>query len=176
MTIQKSTIKETTPKSRIERIHRHLRSSDHDPSTHQNIATHRTASLPGRIVVKKTANNDPKKRSKRSNRNIPAPLTETIRFLYNNVGKSGIKLEQAVRSFDNIDNLSEIARHMIAVSLGGWYRGNGKFINEDGHEASPSNWNLCEGRLVSKNGCNANFNIDWLLELRRYCDAGRSRS
>ena len=102
---------------------------------------------------------------------IGSELKDCILFLRNNIKKSGSELQKLVEEFPHKKELFQLVDHMIATSLGGWTRKGPKLVNETGHEASEENWTLLEdGKLASKGGVQATYNLDKLIMWRNYCD------
>jgi hypothetical protein len=157
---KKDKIEEATPKSTIEKLHRKTRKFSASKAAH-----HRD--MPGKVVPKKTANNDPTRGGNRVNEEDLAVLF----FMKDNVAKRGDALKEAVSNFKYKDILNMYIKHMIAINMGGWRLEDGHFVNESGHIAGTGNWTLNEGSLVSKNGSKPDFNTDWLFEVKEYSDA-----
>jgi hypothetical protein len=150
-------IDEATPKSTRERISRHLRTK----SKKKAVVPH----LPGRIVPKKTGNNDPHRGGNRLHNEHQAVIT----FMARNLGKKGPELKTAVDNFADKKLLAKFVEHFIAVGMGGWHEENGKFINESGREASLDNWTLRIDRLVPVGGKEVRYQLDWLHKIRELC-------
>lgn len=153
-----------TPKSTREKIYRKLRLKKIEPK-------HRT--MVGRVVPKHQGNNDPTRGKYRlhNESELPENITEAITFMSENYGKEKKELIIALDSFQYKQIMKNIADHMTAVRLGGWKLVDGRFVNESGRTASPKNWKLKEGRLVTKRS-NAllEYDIDWLLTLSECCE------
>lgn len=151
-----------TPKSTKERLYRHTRPPK---------ATPRKKDMYGRILRKKTGNNDPHRGGNPR--------------LHNEIGKDeNLKenlqlLTQLVRAKENSEPISDekkavllhLVEHMIAVSLGGWKKKEDNLVNESGRIASEKNWSLTEdGKLKLRNGKRFCFDVDWLLDVKRFCE------
>lgn len=163
-------ISEATPKSRGENIARKFRKT-HKHKHRDNPSYKPTMDPAGKVTPKKTGNNDPTKRT------FACDLDKSLRFIAANLKHRGKKLEEAVAAFPHRERLHDLVSHMVAVSLGGWRQEAGRFINEWGNEASPSAWYLNEeGHLIPLTRDRpVKYNVDWLLEVRRYCEQTATR-
>ncbi len=165
-------IEEATPKSTKERILRRTR---------RKIGTVKHRSMVGRVVPKKTANNDPSRGGNRiHNKPLPDEIKESILWWAKNTDKRGRDLYEALSKLDDkhIDALGKLVEHMIVTSLGGWFKRDDSFVNLTGHTASLDNWVL-EGdklRPITESKDYVNPCLDWLLEVREYCDARPTNS
>lgn len=159
---QKNEISEATVKSVHEKMCRKVRRRKLAP---------RQASMPGRIVPKKTGNNDPTRGGNRVKGPVDEGIKSAVIFLSENITKKDSALVGSVKSFDNRDVLLKIVNHLIATRLGGWRQEGKWFVNESGSIASSRNWTINEeGRLVPKGkSAPVDYSIDWLYEVRSIC-------
>lgn len=151
-----------TPKSTKERIHRHMRMAKVTPHSHDHV---------GKVVPKKTGNNDPHRSGNPILHNEEhKEFRDAVIFLAENVGKPEAQMKELIAKFPQKDSIRQILNHMIAVRMGGWRLNGDTFVNESGRTASPNNWILEEnGRLVCKNKQPVLFDIDWLYDLVESC-------
>jgi hypothetical protein len=167
-------IKESTIKSREENMHRKFRKT-HKHKHRDDENRKPTIDPTGRITPKKTGNTDPTRRGqqKRSTKhlNLSCDLDRSLRFVAINMKHTGEELQEAVQAFPYKERLFDLVSHMVAVSMGGWKKEGGRFINESGREASPADWNLRkDGHLTPLTKTKpVRYNVDWLLEVRQYC-------
>jgi hypothetical protein len=152
-------ITEATPKSTLEKMYRKTRHK----TTNQK-AVHMT----GRVVPKKTANNDPRRggnriHNEKYNEHLNATVNKLEELLTENT-----PVKTSLRDFKYAAELKELLEHMIAVSKGGWKLNNGILINETGRIASPQRWTLKGDYLIcQQNGRTPNYNINKLVEIRK---------
>ena len=155
---------EATAKSTKEKLHRTLRKTLKSRKKEHL----RDINLKDRIRPGKTANNDP---SRGGNRIHNKPLKESLVFICNNLSNTGLKLQEAVNKFPHKETLKEVVRQFISTNLGGWQEKDGKYENKDGSIAYKKNWKLMEdGHLRPHGHKPAHCKLDWLIELRGYCD------
>ena len=149
-------IDESLPKSTRERILRKFRPKVKSPKK-----ARKEPHMKGRIVPKKSGDNDPR-------RNNPW-VGEALDFFLGNVGK---KIEDLPLDDYDKEGLFESTNHLIAVSMGGWSKKDGEeehpvYINESGREAKSINWVLNEdGTLSPQNGATIDLDTEWLHALR----------
>ena len=160
-------IPEATPKSTREKLYRTTRRT-----LKSRKKTHlRKAHMAGRITPKKSGNNDPHRGGNRLVNEPSLDIQESIYFLRDNLQFSGGQLKSAVQDFKFRNSLNRLTGHMVATRLGGWKEQGGKYINDSGREASKKNWILTEeGRLKTRRGVLPTYDVDWLLEVQRYCE------
>lgn len=153
-----------TDKSVRERIHRKLRHKNDGGETRGDPVTKasKNKSLPGRVVPKKTGNNDPRGHGRKMSENV----REWMSFITENAKKSGNVLDEAVANLKNKKLCLECVLHTIASQMGGWEEQDGHFVNQSGRMASSNNWDLNEGYLKPKGKKRVIFNVDWLHEAR----------
>ncbi len=162
-------VNESTPKSTRERVLRHIRV--------ENPASGKGKQMVGRVVPKKTGNNDPSRGGKQEKR-YSKGMKESIMFLHKAMTKK--VTQEEINEFPQKALLSELVNHLIAVGLGGWREekddeGKLRFINESGHVASPRLWKLTkEGKLQSGRRV-ANWNLDKLFEIREMCNVEEAK-
>jgi hypothetical protein len=159
-------LNEATPKSTREKLHRATR---HTLKSKQKKHLKRSHML-DKVTPKKTGNHDPTRGGNRLD-NVDEGIKKSVFFIKDNLANSGEKLREAVHQFKYNESLKKLTMHMIATRFGGWKEENGRYINESGREASKSNWVLSEnGRLVPRGGRICDYNIEWLLEVNKYCE------
>jgi hypothetical protein len=152
-------ITEATPKSTLEKMYRKSR-----PKTIRTKAVHMT----GRVVPKKTANNDPRRGGNRiHNEKFNEHLITTINKLKELLTED-TPTRTSLHNFKHMGELKELLEHMIAVSKDGWKLDNGILVNKNGRMASPQRWTLNDGYLVCRqNSKTPSYNINKLVEIRK---------
>lgn len=146
-----------TPKSTKERIFRKVRQI--------RTRKYRSPDLVGRVVPKKTGNNDPRHGGNRID------IQDAFLFV-GRLMKEGNPGE-LIKKFPNQDVLLDIVDHYLAVSMGGWRREGDYFVNESGRKASPKNWVLKDDRLRSHSNHIPRFDTEKLHIIRNICEECR---
>ena len=154
-----SDITESTPKSSDERIYRKLRITGQNTGkvTSKHVAG-KGRHMKGRVVPKKTANNDP-----RRNNPFVGEEFENL-FLFEKPGDLA-----HLESIEDKDRHLLFVNRLIATQMGGWEEEDGTYVNESGHVAFPENWVLVDGNLVSKKTDKlegAEISTEWLHNIR----------
>jgi hypothetical protein len=158
---------EATPKSTRERVYRHLRKTKPKGKKRDMV---------GRVVPKKTGNNDPTrggKRERRPQQKVSKEVKEATALL----GKAlaGKISKEKIAKHPQRAILFEMVSHLIAVNMGGWRRGvdvNGTqfFINESGRTASSKFWSITTDGRLEAGKKPVDYDLDKLFELRELCD------
>jgi len=163
------TVNESTPKSTRERVLRHVRV--------KNPASGKGKQMVGRVVPKKTGNNDPTRGGKQEER-YSKEIEESILFLHTAMTKK--VAQEEVSKFPQKALLLELVNHLIAVGLGGWreekdQEGKLRYINESGHVASPRLWKLTKDGKLQCGRQVAEWNLDRLFEIREMCNVKETK-
>lgn len=162
-------VNESTPKSTHERVLRHVRVG--------NPASGKGKQMVGRVVPKKTGNNDPTRGGKQEKR-YSKEMEESILFLHTAMTKK--ITQEEVNKFPQKVLLLELVNHLIAVGLGGWreekdQEGKLRFINESGHVASPRLWKLTKDGKLQCGRRAAEWKLDRLFEIREMCNVEETK-